>query len=93
MQTIGDRLALLRIEQNMTMEQVAKAIGVTKASVSRWETGERTPRKEYIQAYAYYFDTSVDWILNGDEEVDLNKRLDLIEQKLDLILSILQGGK
>lgn len=93
-ETVGDRLQHLRLCENKTTREMADIIGVAGSPVvSRWETGKSKPKMKYIKAYADHFNVSESWILNGSEEVDLNKRLDLIEQKLDLILNILQGGK
>lgn len=38
--TLGDIVRNKRIELNMTQEDLAKAIGTTKATVSRWESGD-----------------------------------------------------
>lgn len=38
--TFGDIVRNKRIELNMTQEDLAKAIGTTKATVSRWESGD-----------------------------------------------------
>jgi len=39
METMGDRIKLLRQARNLTQEQVAKACGITKSAVSQWENG------------------------------------------------------
>ena len=36
----------------LTLEQVADELGVTKMTVWRWETGERTPRGEHRMEYS-----------------------------------------
>lgn len=36
---IKDRLKQKRLEAGLTLEEVAKAVGVTKATVQRWESG------------------------------------------------------
>lgn len=38
--TLGDIVRNKRIELNMTQEDLAKAVGTTKATVSRWESGD-----------------------------------------------------
>ena len=35
----SDNIAKLRKERKITQEQLAEFVGVTKASVSKWETG------------------------------------------------------
>jgi transcriptional regulator with XRE-family HTH domain len=39
METMGDRIRQLRSARNMTQDQLAKAVGVTKSAVSQWEDG------------------------------------------------------
>lgn len=39
METMGDRIRQLRKARNLTQEQFAKAVGVTKSAVSQWEDG------------------------------------------------------
>lgn len=37
--SISENIAKLRRERKITQEQLAEFLGVTKASVSKWETG------------------------------------------------------
>jgi transcriptional regulator with XRE-family HTH domain len=39
METMGDRIRQLRKARNLTQEEFAKSVGVTKSAVSQWEDG------------------------------------------------------
>jgi transcriptional regulator with XRE-family HTH domain len=41
--TLGDRIRKARREANMTMEELAEAIGMRRESVARWERDETVP--------------------------------------------------
>ena len=43
MQKIGSFLAELRIEKNLTQDELGAQIGVTNKTISRWETGNYLP--------------------------------------------------
>jgi transcriptional regulator with XRE-family HTH domain len=48
--TFGDYVRKARKEAGLTQEAVAEALGVSQARVSRWESGDDTPRiKEYLE--------------------------------------------
>jgi transcriptional regulator with XRE-family HTH domain len=38
-ETMGDRIKVLRQARNLTQEQLADRVGVTKSAVSQWEGG------------------------------------------------------
>jgi transcriptional regulator with XRE-family HTH domain len=51
--TFGDRLKQLRDEKGMTMAQLGNLIGVSEATIQRYECGEiRNPKHERIVALA-----------------------------------------
>ena len=37
--TTGEKLAKLRREQNLTQEQLAELLGVSRQAISKWESG------------------------------------------------------
>ncbi|WP_308402164.1 helix-turn-helix transcriptional regulator [Streptomyces sp. RKAG293] len=43
----------LRRADRLTQEQVAKALGVKRLAVVRWEAGKTEPRPPYREAYAH----------------------------------------
>ncbi|MEE0859182.1 MAG: helix-turn-helix transcriptional regulator [Acutalibacteraceae bacterium] len=67
----SENLTKLRRQHKITQEELANFIGVTKASVSKWETGQNLPDIMLLLEIATYFDVSVDTLL--DYEPQLNK--------------------
>ncbi|MCL2411511.1 MAG: helix-turn-helix domain-containing protein [Treponema sp.] len=70
-----------RREKGLTQDELADYIGVTKASVSKWETGHSYPDITFLPALAAYFDISVDQLIgyspqmNKSDIVNLYNRL------------------
>ena len=52
---LGQRLRQLRQEKSLTLQQVADALGVTRACVSKWETGRSEPDLGSIDAIGAIF--------------------------------------
>ena len=57
---IADTIARLRKEKKMTQEELADFIGVTKASVSKWENGQSLPDILLLPQLAAFFGISLD---------------------------------
>lgn len=47
----------LRLAAGLSQARVARELGVTSVTVSRWEAGDRTPRGDLLVAYADLLDT------------------------------------
>lgn len=47
---------LLRRSAELPQEAIAEAVGVDRATVSRWESGEREPRDEHVVRYLEVLD-------------------------------------
>ena len=56
-------ISRLRKERGMTQEQLAEALGVTFASVSKWERGAATPELSLIAEMADLFELSIDALI------------------------------
>ncbi|HMM07173.1 MAG TPA: helix-turn-helix transcriptional regulator [Clostridiales bacterium] len=57
-------LAGKRKEKGITQEELANYIGVSKASVSKWETGQSYPDVTFLPQLAAYFNISVDELID-----------------------------
>ena len=61
--SLSANISKLRKERSMTQEQLAEALGVTFASVSKWERGVATPELNLIAEMADLFGVSLDAIV------------------------------
>ncbi|EGO8493413.1 helix-turn-helix domain-containing protein [Enterococcus faecalis] len=57
-----ERLKELRIEKGITLEELAKNIGTTKTTLSRYENGERSPKLQLVGLLANYFQVDMAWL-------------------------------
>ena len=62
------RLRTLREKMGMSQAKLAKEIGVTQASVNRYETARTTPPVKVLLFYADRFDVSLDYIFGRTEK-------------------------
>lgn len=61
--TLGEKLSKLRREQNLTQEQLAEVLGVSRQAVSKWESGVAYPETEKLIRLAKLYDCSLDYLL------------------------------
>lgn len=61
--SLSQNLIRLRKQRAITQEQLAEAIGVSFAAVSKWERGAATPELATIAELADYFGVSVDALI------------------------------
>lgn len=67
------KLQELRKQKGMTQEELAEALFVSRAAISKWESGRGYPSIDSLQAIAKYFSVSVDQLLSTDEALELGK--------------------
>ena len=60
---MAERIKALRQEKNLGQNALAKAIMVSNASISYWETCKQDPSAEAIFKLATFFKVSADYIL------------------------------
>lgn len=60
---IGENIVKLRRQKGITQEALADFVGVTKASVSKWETKQSLPDILLLPRLASFFDVSLDDLL------------------------------
>ena len=66
MTKLSDNLFQLRKLHNLTQEQVAAELGVSRQAVAKWETGETTPDLSNCLALAQFYDVSLDDLVRFD---------------------------
>ena len=64
--TFGEKLSKLRKEYNYTQEQLADILGVTRQSISKWESDIAYPETDKLIKIGKLFECSMDYLLNDD---------------------------
>ncbi len=70
---IGTRIRALRTAKKLTLQQVADTFGISRASVSEWESGRSKPDANKLAKLADLLDTSVLYLLEGDTSTPSSK--------------------
>ncbi|MEV3802760.1 S24 family peptidase [Aeromonas veronii] len=68
MKTINDRITASRQAQKMSKAELARRVGISHASVSKWESGLNQPKGRYLNDLAAALGVTVDWLLTGEGE-------------------------
>lgn len=66
--SLSENISKLRKQHFMTQEQLAEALGVTFASVSKWERGAATPELRLIAQMADLFGVSLDALVGFEAQ-------------------------
>lgn len=64
--TTGEKLQNLRKENNYTQEELADILGVSRQSVSKWESDVAFPETDKLITLAKLYHCTVDYLLNTD---------------------------
>jgi len=64
--TLGEKLSKLRKEYNYTQEQLANILGVSRQSISKWESNNAYPETDKLVKMGKLFECSMDYLLNED---------------------------
>ena len=70
-----ENLVQLRKLKQMTQEDIAEKIGVTRQAVAKWEAGETIPDLDKCRLLAELFEVSLDELANYDLEENMGMSL------------------
>lgn len=70
----GENLQKLRKEKRISQEQLAEQLGVTRQSVSKWESGNSYPEMDKIVAICNLFHCDMDVLINKDITEEREKK-------------------
>ncbi|MGS2536120.1 helix-turn-helix domain-containing protein [Clostridioides difficile] len=84
MESLGDRIANLRKELDINQKELATKVGITEASLSRYENNLREPKSEIIVRLAKALETSTDYLLGVNDNTKISKEDKLIIENLSV---------
>ena len=65
---LHDKIYELRKKEGLSQEALAEKLGVSRQSVSKWETGEATPEVSKLLSLSKLFGVTTDYLLNDEME-------------------------
>ena len=66
---IKDILKKLREDKNLTQDELAERVKVTRQAVSRWETGETRPNTDTLKLLSKEYDVSINTLLGSPRQL------------------------
>ena len=87
----GERLREIRLQKNMTQEQIAKKWNLAVSTIGMYERGAREPSFETLENIADFFNIDMDWLLGKsniqnkyqyEKNITSNKQNKLSEDEL-----------
>lgn len=81
---VAEQIRFYRKQKGLTQEQLAEAMGVSIAAVSKWEQGQSLPEISMLMELADFFDLSVDALLGyrlrSNDRASVSERLRLLRR-------------
>ena len=84
---IGTKIKNARIDAQLTQEQVAEALGVSRQTMSNWENGKTYPDIVSVIKMSDLYAISLDHLLKGKEEVPVPNYIDYLEESTNTVRS------
>jgi len=70
--TFGERLYELRKNKNISQEELAELLDVSRQSISKWENDKAYPEMTRLLFMSEYFNVSLDYLMRGTEGDESN---------------------
>lgn len=86
---IGSKIKKLRTGKNLTQDQLASRLSVTKSVISAYENGLRFPSLEVLIQLSYVFNVTTDYLLgvNKKQVIDVSNlsiyQIDILNKLID----------
>ena len=79
---LGKKIMTMRNEKNLSQEQLAEKLNVTRQTISNWENGKFYPDIDSLVNLSKFFNVSLDVLLSYDDKV-----LDYLKDSTDIVKS------
>ena len=87
---LGNKIGYLRKKKNLSQEELAEMIGVTRQTISKWELGDTTPDINQAKMLAKISDISLDELTNNDINNILVQKISNTERLAGITIGILK---
>lgn len=70
----NEKLQKLRTKENLTQEELAEKLYVSRTAISKWESGRGYPSIDSLKVIAKYFNVTIDELIGSEEIVTLAEK-------------------
>lgn len=89
---LGNKIMTLRKKNNLSQEDLAEKVGVTRQTISKWELEETTPDINQAKKLSMIFNISLDELVNNDVNSILIEKVSNTERLAGIIIKILKAS-
>ena len=82
----SEKIICLRKSNNLTQEQLAEKLDVSRQSVSKWETDQAIPEVDKLISLSKTFNVTIDYLLKPSEIDEISIKTDILEKQQKEIL-------
>ena len=87
---LGKQIYELRKTANLSQEQLAEKVGVSRQTISKWELGETAPDIKQAQVLSQVFSVSLDELTGNDTKEVIYKKVSNTEKLAGLIIKVIK---
>lgn len=83
---ISEKILYLRKANNLTQEELAEQLNVSRQSVSKWESEQTVPDVDKLIALSEIFKVSTDYLLKPSQIDELSIKTEILEKQQKVIM-------
>ena len=87
---LGKQIYELRKKANLSQEQLAEQVGVSRQTISKWELGETAPDIKQAQILSQIFNVSLDELTGNDTKEVIYEKVSNTEKLAGLIIKVIK---
>ena len=87
---LGKQIYELRKKANLSQEQLAEKVDVSRQTISKWELGETAPDIKQAQVLSQVFGVSLDELTGNDTKEVIYKKVSNTEKLAGLIIKVIK---
>lgn len=82
---LSEKILALRKAADLTQEQLAEKLDVSRQSISKWESGQAVPELDKIVALSAIFNVTTDDLLKPSEIDELSMKTEMLEKQQQMM--------
>ena len=82
----SEKLLMLRKSKDLTQEQLAEQLNISRQSVSKWESAQAIPELNKIVELSHIFDVTTDYLLKPSEIDELSVKTEILGKQQQQML-------